>query len=135
LEQVASIAAELAEGKKERANVLETHGIGERVWRKNEQRLREAIEAESGRGVHTLRGAYDAAYVAKVESFRGLIKLEEYARIVVALERGQANDVLDALKIHRPALMPIVRLWTRKVAQDMKLGDAANGALRAARRA
>ncbi|MDI3286614.1 DUF2169 domain-containing protein [Polyangium sp. 15x6] len=135
IEQTAAIAAELAEGKQDRAKVLEAQGLRERSWRKNERRWAEALEAESARGTHKLRGAYDAAYVAKVESFRGPITLEVYTRLLVALERGKANEVLDALRIQRPALMPIVRLWTRKVATDMKLGDAANDALRAARRA
>ncbi len=135
VEQVAAVAAELAEGKQERAKVLDMHGLRERAWRKNERRWADAIEAESARGTHALRGAYDAAYVAKVEGFRGPITLEEYTRLLVALERGKTNEVLDGLRIHRPALMPIVRLWTRKVATDMKLGDAANETLRVARRA
>jgi hypothetical protein len=135
LEQVAAIAAELAEGKQERAKVLKAHGLRERVWRKNERRWADAIEAESTRGTHTLQGAYDASYVAKVEELRGPVTLEEYSRIAVGLERGKANDVLDTLRIQRPALMPIVRLWARKVAKDMKLGDAAINALRVARRA
>lgn len=135
VEQVAAIAAELAEGKQERAKVLQAHGLRERIWRRNERRWADAIETESARGTHALRGAYDAAYVAKVEGFRGPITIEEYARIAVGLERGQANDVLDGLRIQRPALLPIVRLWTRKVAKDMKLGDAATQALRVARRA
>lgn len=135
LEQAATIAAELAEGKKERRQVLEARGLRERSWRKNEKRWSEAISAQSARGTHALQAAYDAAYVAKVEEFRGPIQLEEYARIVVALERGQAVEVLCELKIHRAALMPIVRLWTRKVAKDMKLGDAANDVLRSLRRA
>jgi hypothetical protein len=133
--QVATIAAELAEGKVERKKVLDAHGLRERGWRENERRWTSALEEESARGIHGLRGKYDAAYVARVEGFRGPIKLEEYARIVTGLERGQANGVLDSLRIQQPALMPIVRLWTRKVAQDMKLGDAATLAIRAARRA
>jgi hypothetical protein len=113
LEQVAAIAAELAEGKQDRAKVLDAHGLRERIWRKNERRWIDAIDAEAARGTHTFRAAYDAAYVAKVEELRGPITLEEYARVAVGLERGQPNDVLDALRIHRPALMPIIRLWLR----------------------
>ncbi len=135
LEQVALIAAELAEGKKDRRQVFEAHRLRERSWRKNEKHWSESIATQSARGTHALQAAYDAAYVARVEAFRGPIQLEEYARIVVALERGQAFEVLAELKIHRAALMPIVRLRTQKVAKDMKLGDAANGVLRALRRA
>lgn len=135
LEQVAAIAAEIAEERQDQATVLEAHGLRERGWRENEQRWRAAIEDEATRGRHTLRAAYDAAYVARVEQFRGAITLDEYARILVALDRGRTDDALDALKIQRQALMPIVRSWTKKVAKDMKLAEMASEALRAAERA
>lgn len=135
LEETATIAAELAEGKAERAEVLDAHGVRENAWRASEARWNAALAAEQGRGRSDLRGAYDAAYTARVEGFRGPITIEEYARIMVGLERGQANGVLDELKIQRPALMPIVRLWAKRVAKDAKLGEAAAKALREARRA
>ena len=134
IEQTAAVAAEIAEGRTERGKVLEARGLRERTWRENEARWNKAMERESSRGVHTLRAAHDAAYVARVEGFRGPITVEQYARIVAALERGKAAETLDELHIQRPALLPIVRLWTRKVARDMLLGDAATKALRQARR-
>ncbi|MCK6587430.1 MAG: hypothetical protein L6Q76_07585, partial [Polyangiaceae bacterium] len=54
-------------------------------------------------------------------SFRGPILDSEYARIVVGMERRQSKETLDALKIQRPALMPILRLWTKRVASNAKL--------------
>ncbi|WP_437736871.1 DUF2169 family type VI secretion system accessory protein [Sorangium sp. So ce1335] len=135
IEQVASIAAEIAEGKQDRAKVLETHGLREYGWSENERRWRTSIEEQAARGAHALQATYDAAYVARVERFRGALTVEEYARIVVALERGRTDEALDALKIQRPALMPIIRLWTTKVAKDSKLGDMASDALREAQRA
>jgi hypothetical protein len=51
----------------------------------------------------------------------------------VALQRGEANEVLDGLKIQRPALMPIQRLWAKKVAADRKLAGEAIATLRAVR--
>ncbi|KYG09063.1 hypothetical protein BE21_19920 [Sorangium cellulosum] len=107
----------------------------EGVWKANEMRWNKALEEEQGRGKSVLRGAYDAAYTARVERFRGPITVEEYARIMVGIERGSANGVLDALKIQRSALMPIVRVWAKKVAKDMKLGEEATKALREAKRA
>ncbi|WP_437764910.1 DUF2169 domain-containing protein [Sorangium sp. So ce281] len=135
LEETATIAAELAEGKTERAEILDAHGVGERAWRANERRWNEALAEEQGRGKSALRGAYDAAYAARVEKFRGPVTLEEYARILVGIERGRANGVLDALKIQRPALMPIVRVWAKRVAKDVKLSQEATKALREAKRA
>ncbi|UQA57128.1 DUF2169 family type VI secretion system accessory protein [Polyangium aurulentum] len=135
LEETATIAAELAEGKTERAKILDAHGVGEGAWKANETRWKKALEEEQGRGKSTLRGTYDTAYVARVEKFRGPILLEEYARIIVGLERGRANGVLDVLKIQQPALMPIVRVWTKKAAKDTKLGEESKKALREAKRA
>ncbi|KYF75455.1 hypothetical protein BE11_26225 [Sorangium cellulosum] len=131
--QCAAIAAELAEGRAERAKVLEAHGLGERTWRENERRWRSAIEEEAGAGKQALRRAYDEAYLARVEAFRGPITMEEYMRIVVGIERGKADAALDALRIQRPALMPIVRCWTKRVAEDTRMADEAPDALRAAR--
>ncbi|WP_437478987.1 DUF2169 domain-containing protein [Sorangium sp. So ce1014] len=133
IEQCAAIAAEIAEGRAERAGVLEAHGLGERAWRENERRWRAAIAEEAGAGKQALRRAYDDAYLARVEAFRGPITMEEYLRIVVGLERGKADAALDALRIQRPALMPIVRCWTRRVAEDTRMAGKAPDALRAAR--
>lgn len=133
--QCAAIAAEIAEARAERAKVLEAHGLDDRTWRENERRWRSAIEEEAGAGKQMLRGAYDEAYIARVEAFRGPITMEEYMRIVVGLERGKADAALDTLRIQRPALMPIVRWWTKRVAEDTRMADKAPEALRAARMA
>jgi hypothetical protein len=133
IEQCATIAAELAEQKVERAKVFSAHGVDERAFQDNERRWKTAIEEEAGSGQQSLRKAHDEAYVTRVEGFRGPIALEEYARLVVALERGKANAALDALRIQRPALMPIVRLWTKKIATDAEMTEKAPRVLREAR--
>ncbi|TKD02445.1 DUF2169 family type VI secretion system accessory protein [Polyangium fumosum] len=130
IEETAAIAAEIAEGKVERATVLEARELSERAWKKNVARWDEAMEEEQGRGRNALRGAYDAAYVERVEGFRGVITVEEYARILVGMERGRVEGVLDAMGIQRAALMPIVRVWARKVARD---GNLAVKSMRAVR--
>ena len=56
---------------------------------------------------------------------------DEYARILLALDRGRTNETLDSLRIQRPALMPIVRSWTRKIAKETRLADVVSEALRA----
>ncbi|WP_437588942.1 DUF2169 family type VI secretion system accessory protein [Sorangium sp. So ce1000] len=135
IEQVAAIAAEIAERRQDQAVVLHARGLHERAWSENQQRWTAAIEEQASRGSHALRAAYDAAYVAQVEQFRGAITPEEYARILLALDRRRTDETLDALKIQRPALMPIVRLWTGALARDATLADAVSDALRAAQRA
>ncbi|WP_437945439.1 DUF2169 domain-containing protein [Sorangium sp. So ce296] len=120
VERFAAISAEIAERRAPRPEVLRAHGLGERAWDAVERRFRALLDKDARAGGR-LRAAHDAAYVAAVEAFRGPIALEEYARIAVGLERGAAGEVLDALAIQRAALMPIVRVWTKKAAGNMAL--------------
>ncbi|WP_438032037.1 DUF2169 domain-containing protein [Sorangium sp. So ce204] len=121
VERFASLTAEIAEGRAPRAEVLRTHDLSEHAWTAVERHWRAALDQDLARGGGRLSGAYDLAYVAAVERFRGPIAAPEYVRLAVAQERGQAGEALDALRIQRPALMPILRLWTKKVARDGKL--------------
>ncbi|AUX20549.1 hypothetical protein SOCEGT47_010210 [Sorangium cellulosum] len=120
VERFAAISAEIAEQRAPRAEVLRAHGIRERDWAAVERHVRALLDRDARAG-GKLRAAHDAAYVAAVEGFRGPIGLPEYARIAVGLERGAAGDVLDALAIQRAALMPIVRVWTKKAASQPAL--------------
>jgi len=129
--QFATIAAEIAEQRHDTPTVLEAHGLDARAWSENERRTSAVIDEHASRGSHAPRAEYDAAYVAQVERFRGPITPEEYARILLALDRGRTNETLDVLRVHRPALMPIVRSWTRKIAKDARLADVVAEALRA----
>ena len=125
IEKLATVAAELAERRDPRDKVLGRHGIGEADFAGNDRRWNEQIQREASRGQTKLRRAYDAAYLAAVEGFRGSITVKDYAQVVVGLERGTADEALDALSIQRPALMPLVREWTRKVAADGRLSKEA----------
>lgn len=129
IEEVAAIAAEIAEGRTARADVLRAHDLTERAWSANERRWAKVMEEEASNGSSRSRTAYDQAYVRAVEGFRGPITVPEYTRIVIGLERGRTHQVLDELKIQRAALMRIVRLWTKKVAKDAKLSEEARALL------
>lgn len=122
LEETATIAAELAEGHIERAKVLEAHELTERAWTKNEERWEAALEDEDAHGKNELAARYDAAYVNRVEGFRGTITVEEYAKLAVGMERGLEEAVLKELRIQEAALMPIMRIWTKKMADDARVG-------------
>lgn len=122
VERFASVSAELAEQRAPRAEVLRAHGLSERAWSAVERHFRAALDKDA-RSSGRLCAVHDTAYVAAVEGFRGPITLPEFAQIAVGLERGEANEALAALKIHRAALMPIVRVWTKKTASDWKLSE------------
>jgi hypothetical protein len=133
IERFAEIFAEISEGRAERSVVLEAHGLDERAWSEVERRWRTSIDKEIGRGGGELSAEYHSAYVEAVERLRGLITVAEYARITIALEQGYAYDVLDELKIQRPALMPMMDLWARKLATDAALARKARVLLAALR--
>ena len=77
--------------------------------------------------------AYDAAYVDQLEKERGPIEVPEWARIVVAGERGTTNEVLEDLSLPLSGLARIERVWLKRLAADMALGKAVNRAVKAAR--
>ncbi|WP_170319275.1 DUF2169 family type VI secretion system accessory protein [Polyangium spumosum] len=128
IEQFAAISAEIAEQHEARADILRRREWSEGTFAAAERRFSRELADEASRGEHDARARYDRAYVAAVEGFRGPIEPGEYARIVASLVKGQANAVLDELHIQRPALMPILRSWTKNVAGDK---GAAGGALAA----
>lgn len=133
LEEYSAIEAEIAEGRATRSEVLKGQKLTEATFTRNEGRWTKALDEETSNGMSRLRTVADRAYVEAVETFRGPITIAEYARIAIALERGRAYAVLDELRIQRPALMRIVRLWTRKVARDPRLGKEARTLLAALR--
>lgn len=134
LARFAALSAEIAERRMPRSEVLAASELDEQAWSAVERHWTAAIKRDAAHGRGQLQSAYDSAYVAAVEGFRGPITPAEYARIVMSLERKEGKEVLDELKIQRPAGMIIIRLWTRKVAADPRLFSevrAARAALRA----
>jgi hypothetical protein len=109
IEQFATITAELHEGQTTRFRILDAHTLTNNDWQGIEEFWKRSIDEESAAGKHGLRKAYDRAYLAAVERFRGPITPEERAKIMASLERGKTNETLDELKIQRAALLPILR--------------------------
>jgi hypothetical protein len=109
VERYATISAELNEGQATRFRILEANALTNDDWTNIDAHWKKAIDDDGALGKHDLRKAYDAAYLAAVERFRGPITKEERAKIVAALEKSQVNEALDELKIQRAALLPILR--------------------------
>jgi hypothetical protein len=129
----ATIAAELAEADTSRADVLRSHELSADEWKSNDERWKKAMDEEERCGKRKLRETHDDAYVTRVERFRGKITLPEVARILVGFERRNARQVLDELRIQRAALMPIVRLWVKRIATDSRTSSKAANLMRDAR--
>jgi hypothetical protein len=135
IEEVATIAAAIDEGRSSEADVLAAHDLYKEAWEANKARVRDAITKELYRGKMRLQGTYDAAYVAAVERSRGPLTLAHFARVSAEVERGNGAGALFELGIQREALLPIVRDWNRRLVEDQRLVPALDAALRAAREA
>jgi hypothetical protein len=133
IEQCAAIAASIARRKPDTALILKEHKVTPSDWAAVERYWSDAIRKETDRGKTALLAAYDAAYVAQLERERGPITVEEYARLVVAAERGGIGDALAELKLPRGAMLKIERVWLAKVAEDSALAGAVRRAIEAAR--
>ena len=90
LVRCAAIAARIARRPEEAGAVLEASRLSGERWEAAHERWLAAIRAETGRGKKALLSEYDAAYVKTLEEERGPITAEEYARLVIAAERGQS---------------------------------------------
>ncbi len=135
LERCAAIAASVARVKPDRDRILREHELDAEVWEELDRHHLEQVRAQAGRGRTAPLKAYDAAYVAQLEKERGPIRVDEYARLLVAQERGEADDVLGALGLPRGALLRIQRVWLGRVAADAELGKSLRAATDAAREA
>jgi hypothetical protein len=121
LERYAALAAALAEQRAPREDLLGAEHLDERAWSAIDRHWSEAIKRDGKQATGKLRRAYDAAYVAAVERFRGPITPAEYARLALAGERGLTDQVLDDLGIQRLARMSVIRVWTTRMAADARL--------------
>lgn len=135
LARCASIAAALAHRPPDRARILERHELRAELWASLDEHWTTQLRAEVDRGKTAQLSAYDAAYVAELERLRGPIQVEEYARLLVAAERGQSDRLLAELDLPRGALLRLQRVWLIKCADDLALGASLRGAVEDAREA
>jgi hypothetical protein len=133
LERCAAIAASIARRKPETSAILDAHDLAPARWEALGQHWQDAIRAESARGKTSLLSAYDDAYVTQLEVERGPLQVEDYARLVVASERGVEDAELATLGLPRSALLRISRVWLRRTTGDAELERAVRDGIEAAR--
>ncbi|MFO0587860.1 MAG: DUF2169 domain-containing protein [Polyangiaceae bacterium] len=121
LERCARIAASIARTREKKADILASHELDEERWEPLRAHWLATIKTETERGKTEKLRAYDAAFVAQLEDERGPIAVEEYARIVVASERGTTNATLAELGIPDAAVLRIQRVWMTKMGKDPEL--------------
>ncbi|MGK4005694.1 DUF2169 domain-containing protein [Sorangium sp. So ce1036] len=123
LARCAIVAAELAERPVPRAEVLRAHGLTEERWEEAERRWQASMAEEARRRERALRDRFDAAYVAAWEAVRGALSPADYARLVVAAERGGVASLLDELALRRTVWARMKRLWAARLAGDPRLRE------------
>ena len=133
IERYGAITAAIAMNRPGTDQILEDEALTKERWQTESKRWDEAMRAEQERGKTTLRKKFDEAYVASVEQRRGPITEEEYARLVVASERGSLANVARDLSLPRGAPMRIERVWLVKLMQDPALDRRARAAITAER--
>jgi hypothetical protein len=134
IERCAAIAASIARRRADQAKILEENELPAATWGALVKHWAGEIREETKRGKTALLGAYDRAYVARLEEERGPIRVEEYARLVVATERGNAEEALLSLTLPQGALVRVQRVWVGRMAADAALRASLREATEAARR-
>ncbi len=129
LEQCALIAAELGARFSPRTEILRKHRLDEATFGEAERQWMNAIAAESEAGKSDLLDIFDERYVQALEQLRGEITIEMYAQLMVGSERGNLRPVLSELKLQRPAVLRIERVWKRRLSRDPKLALATADAI------
>jgi hypothetical protein len=133
LEICAAIAADVDWRRTERAAILARFDMQSKAFDDAYRHYVEVMEEEALGGKAELLGRYDGAYVAAIERRRGHLRADEYARLLVAVERGSEHAMLDELSLPRAALLRVQRVYLQKMTRDASFGAHVRTAVNAAR--
>lgn len=123
LEACAALTASIARRKSEEGKLLESEGLSKKEWEDVKKHWEGEIQKELKRGKAELLRRFDEAYVERLEAERGVIGVEEYARLSVGMERGTVDEVLKELDLPRGAVMRVERVWMGRMVKDGGLGE------------
>lgn len=132
LARCAAIAARLARRPEAEGAILEEEELSPDTWESLHAHWLDAIRADVGRGKRRLLSSYDAAYVAALEAERGAITAGEYARLVIAAERGNEARALAELGLPDGALLRLRRVWLERTVKDPAAAQEVRAAMRSA---
>jgi hypothetical protein len=133
LEKCASVSASIARRKDEALKILEVNGLSRGEWDVIERYWTDELRRETARGKTALMKRFDRAYVEQLERERGPIQAQEYAKIVVASERGAADEAMNELGLPQSSLMRVQRVWLDRRVQDASVDQQIREAVAQAR--
>ncbi len=123
IERCARITASITRRRDDRAKILDAEKLEAERFVALQTRWNTAISAETDKGKTKLLDKFDDAYVGRLEEERGVIRPDEFARLVVAAERGHSDITLRELGLPPSALMRIERVFLRRTARDQDLAQ------------
>ncbi|MGK4007952.1 DUF2169 domain-containing protein [Sorangium sp. So ce1036] len=132
LERCAAIAARLARRPESQDEILEAEALALDTWEALHAHWLDAIRAGMARGSKAQLSAYDAAFVGALEAERGPITAAEYARLVIAAERGNDRETLAELRLPEGVMIRIRRVWLERVVKDPEAAREVREAMREA---
>ncbi|WP_437963220.1 DUF2169 domain-containing protein [Sorangium sp. So ce260] len=132
LARCAAIAARLARRPAAQGEILEAEALSPDTWDALHAHWLDAIRADVGRGKRRLLASYDAAYIAALEAERGPITAGEYARLVIASERGNDAQALAELGLPDGVLLRLRRVWLERIVKDPVAAQEVRAAMRRA---
>ncbi|XXY50072.1 DUF2169 domain-containing protein [Sorangium sp. So ce269] len=132
LARCAAIAARLARRPESRDATLEAEALAPDTWEALHAHWLDAIRAGTARGSKALLSAYDAAYVGALEAERGPITAGEYARLVIAVERGTDREALADLRLPEGVMIRLRRVWLERIVRDPQAAQEVRKAMREA---
>ncbi|XYI03732.1 DUF2169 domain-containing protein [Sorangium sp. So ce1128] len=132
LARCAAIAAQLARRPESRDAILEAEALAPDTWEALHAHWLDAIRAGTARGSKALLSAYDAAYVGAIEAERGPITAVEYARLVIAAERGNDRETLADLRLPEGVTIRLRRVWLERIVRDPQAAQEVRKAMREA---
>ncbi len=134
IEHYASISAELGQKGASRSAVLERHGLSAASWTAVNRHYQRAMGTAAGEKGRELSALFDEAYLRAMTELGKSIGVDEYARILVGLERREMNKVLGELDLQLSDLMRIKRVWEKKIEMDAGLRAEVEAAAEAHRK-
>ncbi|WP_437760730.1 DUF2169 domain-containing protein [Sorangium sp. So ce1389] len=128
----AAIAAQLARRPESRDETLEAEALAPDTWEALHAHWLDAIRAGTARGSKALLSAYDVAYVGALEAERGPITAGEYARLMIAVERGTDREALADLRLPEGVTIRLRRVWLERIVRDPQAAQEVRKAMREA---
>jgi len=134
-ERCGIIAARLSCDEPKAKEILGAEELDSALWQEIHTHWLARIREDAAKSKRQPMADYDKAYVSTLESQRGAIALDDYARLAEAAERGAVEGALSERGLPEKSWPHIHRVWIGRMARDPVIGKQVRGAIDALRAA